>query len=1508
MRRSMAIMVALGLCACAFAQDVPNLVTNPGFEQIEAGRPVGWELTGSVDLDNAQFYAGAMGLRMRHDERATSRASTTVKAGSREYLLLAWVRTEGVEGVGARLRVLTAGETLVAQSEPITGTGGWRRVSLSFNPGGVNEATIELSLADATGAAWFDNVIVGPRAEVAPLLADDEQQAQRENIALGKPYTLSPPPSYEYCTDPGDEVQLTDGEYTVGYFWTQASTVGWYLYSPQILVDLGQVYPIDGIMINCPGGGRAGVKFPATVTYYVSDDGERFHEVARLTPAGLVQDGSSWYTHRFLADDLNTRGRYVLIALEKDGSTVFADELEVYPGDHDPAAVTFAGEPVSRIEMAFAQYGITPRTYHLGEFPESPHVRWATPLSGGPVRAILMAYSGDMRDVCEIAQRVDLDYEPVQHFSFYRPTELGGLMREQIERTLPEAEVMVVGGFRWEAMPEALRAKVLARVREGMGLICVNPVADWVEPIASAFTESPLAGDQGVLDAIAMEALPDYRPPREAHFHLATFGEGRVARVRWGEFTGGAHSLLPDYDLDAIDDDGLGAPEIVHAALAKLILWAARREPQGTPASVERVWRDRQFDEQARETADATPGALIAEPEQRSALNGRNTVSAWLRDADGAVVDFAVHSYVVEHDAAIEAVGMAQPVFEVGQPVEATVRVVGDAAGLTLSARLVDTYGRLLSEQDAPVPAGGEIALSLPLEHPLTLAADLHTELRRGDEVLERRLDRAWIALEEDIDELIFCAWYAWDRQPTAHWGLRMLEAMGVDTTVSLPAPWRARNTAYANMRHGPENVERVYPRNTDDSLVREPCLSDPEHRRQVAERVSAMAAEMLPHGVVEWSLGDESTLGNRNYCHSETCLAQFREWLEREHGTLAALNASWGTNFAGWEEVVPATLEEVEGQANLGPWLDHRRYMEWLFTDYHWWLRELIEEQIPEARVGISGTPRPNSWSGHDWWQLMQNALTHLSGYGGVQRELQRSFMKPGTFYSTFLGYDYKDANEQKARYSPWDLLLHDASGINYYTLVSNTLNCPLVLPDGSMSRHAGWFFPEVQELKRGIGRMLIAADYAHDGIAVHYSPPSVHAATASGLWEHSNHLRNWQMNVTNIGRILQQCHYQFDFIHEQQMAAGELSNYRVLILPWSGAISDAEADAIREFVRNGGAVIADSWCGVRDDHGHAREMLADVLGVRQPLDPPPLEHGTLTLADPADGSLFGVTEVPVATGSPEIEPAGGRANASVTGAPDALVFNGFGEGRAVFLNCSFSNYAQVRATGVAGETEEAKEAAAEVTEPIRRFMRGLMDSVGVAPAMYVDAGARAHELEVSRLDLGEIRLVGVLRSITGGPIDLQNALPFTLRLPARAHVYDCRRGAYLGEVETIEGEALRGVAQLYALLPYRVTGLTLTAPAQAAPGDALDLTAQVAAEGATPEAHVVHIEVIGPGEEVGARAGAHWYARNVTCEAGRATATVPLALSDPAGEWTIVARDVISGEEARARVRVGG
>jgi hypothetical protein len=156
-----------------------------------------------------------------------------------------------------------------------------------------------------------------------------------ENIARGRPVTLVPAPDYRHCTDPDDALQLTDGEYVRGYFWTQKGTVGWNRARPAILtVDLGRVEPVSGVSFNTAAG-TAGVSWPQAIFLLVSDDGRTFHEagdLVELSNANGEPPSSGYAVHRFVTRGLRTRGRYVAFIL----STAvygFVDEIEVYRGD-----------------------------------------------------------------------------------------------------------------------------------------------------------------------------------------------------------------------------------------------------------------------------------------------------------------------------------------------------------------------------------------------------------------------------------------------------------------------------------------------------------------------------------------------------------------------------------------------------------------------------------------------------------------------------------------------------------------------------------------------------------------------------------------------------------------------------------------------------------------------------------------------------------------------------------------------------------------------------------------------------------------------------------------------------------------------------------------------------------------------------------------------------------------------------------------------------------------------
>ncbi|NLE66392.1 MAG: DUF1028 domain-containing protein [Lentisphaerae bacterium] len=133
-----------------------------------------------------------------------------------------------------------------------------------------------------------------------------------------------------------DGVQLTDGAYTKGYFWTQPGTVGWTLNAPfvAITLDLGAVVPIAGVSCNMAAG-AAEVTWPTCIFILTSDDGKAFrHEgdLVELDSAHGAPPPEGYCVRRYWTDTLAAAGRFVKLVVKTDGPYVFLDEVEVYRG------------------------------------------------------------------------------------------------------------------------------------------------------------------------------------------------------------------------------------------------------------------------------------------------------------------------------------------------------------------------------------------------------------------------------------------------------------------------------------------------------------------------------------------------------------------------------------------------------------------------------------------------------------------------------------------------------------------------------------------------------------------------------------------------------------------------------------------------------------------------------------------------------------------------------------------------------------------------------------------------------------------------------------------------------------------------------------------------------------------------------------------------------------------------------------------------------------------------
>jgi len=288
-------------CICLPAGAAPDAIANSDFAEADAAGatvPASWDVpTGSAWQRVADAGPeGGAAMRWRGEARADGavRQQPDFLTPDAEYRIEALVRSDGA--LLPTIRVIDLPE----QAELIPPAGGtarpeteWQRIAGSFR---TLSADVEVQIwADP---AHVRGEVAGPGevavAEVTLAQVEDDADVALpdlgENIALDRPYTMTPAPGYSYTRDEGDMTQLTDGIYSEGHFWTRPTTVGWSgTRLCFVTIDLGQDQPIRGLSFSTAAG-VAGVKWPASILVYVSVDGNLWYPMGDLVPLGTLRD------------------------------------------------------------------------------------------------------------------------------------------------------------------------------------------------------------------------------------------------------------------------------------------------------------------------------------------------------------------------------------------------------------------------------------------------------------------------------------------------------------------------------------------------------------------------------------------------------------------------------------------------------------------------------------------------------------------------------------------------------------------------------------------------------------------------------------------------------------------------------------------------------------------------------------------------------------------------------------------------------------------------------------------------------------------------------------------------------------------------------------------------------------------------------------------------------------------------------------------------------------------
>lgn len=197
---------------------------------------------------------------------------------------------------------------------------------------------------------------------------------------------------------------------------------------------------------------------------------------------------------------------------------------------------------------------------------------------------------------------------------------------------------------------------------------------------------------------------------------------------------------------------------------------------------------------------------------------------------------------------------------------------------------------------------------------------------------------------------------------------------------------------------------------------------------------------------------------------------------------------------------------------------------------------------------------------------------------------------------------------------------------------------------------------------------------------------------------------------------------------------------------------------------------------------------------------------------------------------------------------------------------------------------------------EALSGMVMGLLNSVDVsAPVRFLPEPGPAERYGL--LEKGELTLLGVVMDYHPGKWNGGKVI-----LPQARHIYDVKAGQYLGNLREIEvkGQADMQSAALFALQSEKIKSVSLTAPEIIERDKPVTIACAVSADGRFSCAgRVVRIELRGPDGQ----SRTHYRRMAYLKEYGRGKLTVEFALNDPTGDWEVMARDIASGLSTTAK-----
>ena len=1176
----------------------------------------------------------------------------------------------------------------------------------------------------------------------------------------------------------------------------------------------------------------------------------------------------------------------------------------------------------------------------------APHIPWARPYAKGPLKVLaICSFAGDPGDAAQLAQvarELDCDMRfilvadaPV-HFEGQKDEAYRlGYLAEQARTALKEDyDVILLAygsyspGFGYPLtgpiFPDDVYQKILEKTRVGTGLVFVgsNMGGWWIDktPLLEACPATMVGGGRRVpvpevkagpdlkfLEGTAVNDLPlhkdgtppyvawacyDWKPRAGARVAATEsdkplvvagqYGQGRTVLLGWdgtlasvgsqGERLQYEHSLATA--LRAVTwAAGKEPPVAVVAAAAQFPAAAPGAVAVTTSGAATLHWTVRTTDFDTLAEGQAAVGAGDNQVALPALPEGKFWVDIIARDGKGASVGWGSAPLTVTSDAELLLATDKQS-YRVGETVHLVGSLSKPAPGRSAQVEIRDAAGRVVAS--GPAQGQGKVTFDYQIADARVAPHTATVTVFSGKNPLLREKIVFYVPNSEwtDYENIL------WPTSPA-----EMTEsAREVAGITAVMGSWGEDRICKAGAPVGIRGARM------NDGVIDPGTLQlDPAKAAEENQRLPEAIAAAQKYGAVCWAFQDERHCMSDPGMPNEEGLRRFRAYLQGQYKELAALNAAWGSNWGTWEEIKPTLTKDLTpGTKNLASWVDFRLHV----ADQEYQADKLHVAQVraalgPQTYIGIDGFTTSGHmipYGGMDIGRYLATGVFNFYCPYGDDLMIASLLHGPMVKYigwgmgkPTYFGYPWRDAFRGQ-----WGSFRFN--GATFFSSFG------WVQPAG------GWTGEGTRELREGVGKSLMGAQRQLSPVAILYSYPSMLTCAAAGAWvegEKGNDQIMWrpaEWSRNAFERELLQCGLSFGYVTADQVGQGGLAGKKLLVIPhfMGMSLSDATCAAIRQFVADGGLVVADLIPALCDEHGRLREKggLDDLFGV---------SHSGFEYGQRAGNYLVGITK-----DDPLVYRNGWwigewfEKDLKVTDGTQlgnhwfldipAFVTKKTGKGQALLLN--FLQSATVKRNGQPEDDD-------------LQMMQMLLRAAGITPPVDVTDAAGVSLLknyETNVLKDGPIDYYGVYCETSP-----DNPEQMVVVFPEARETYDVRAGKYLGRVKQAACPLKAFGAALFARLDYTVSGLTVTA-GSAARGETVPLALKVAVKGTSqPGRHVVRLEVLAPDGKQSL-----FYTQNVDTKNGSWQGEIHTALNDQPGTWTVRAREVISGLTATTTFRL--